>query len=104
METPGITNNRCERGEILGDPRDGQVRRQLLEKTKEKEKVPNLFALREQLLMKDYPYEKPAEERGTTIGLPKVLFYWETLPFWRTFWRALGFSIKGFPGQYQSNL
>ena len=92
-----ITNNRCERGEILGDPRDGQVRRQLLEKTKEKEKVPNLFALREQLLMKDYPYEKPAEERGTTIGLPKVLFYWETLPFWRTFWRALGFSIKVSP-------
>ena len=38
METPGITNNRCERGEILGDPRDGQVRRQLLRRQKRRKK------------------------------------------------------------------
>ena len=92
-----ITNNRCERGEILGDPRDGKVRKQLMEKKKERENVPNLFALREQLLMKDYPYEEPEEKRGVTIGIPKVLFYWETMPFWRTFWRALGFSIRVSP-------
>jgi predicted CoA-substrate-specific enzyme activase len=41
-----ITNNRCENGEILGDPSNESVRRQLQEKKKEKEKVPNLFALR----------------------------------------------------------
>lgn len=92
-----ITNNRCERGEIIGDPKDGKVRQMLLKKQQEKEKVPNLFTLREKLLMKDYVYEKPERERGITIGLPKVLFYWETLPFWRTFWRALGFKIKVSP-------
>ena len=32
-----------------------------------------------------------------TIGLPKVLSYWETMPFWRTFWRTLGFQIKVSP-------
>ncbi|HAL58906.1 MAG TPA: activase, partial [Sarcina sp.] len=26
-------------------------------------------------------------------GLPFVLAYWETLPFWRTFWRSLGFDV-----------
>ena len=79
-----ITNNRCERGEILGDPKDGNVRRMLQEKQKQKEQVPNLFALREKLLMKDYPYEELEEKKDVTIGLPKVLSYWETMPFWRT--------------------
>lgn len=69
----------------------------LQEKQKEKERVPNLFELREKLLMKDYPYEVLEEPQNVTIGLPKVLFYWETMPFWRTFWRALGFSIKVSP-------
>ena len=92
-----ITNNRCERGEILGDPKDGNVRRMLQEKQKQKEQVPNLFALREKLLMKDYPYEEMEEKKDVTIGLPKVLSYWETMPFWRTFWRTLGFQIKVSP-------
>ena len=92
-----ITNNRCERGEILGDPKDGNVRRMLQEKQKQKEQVPNLFALREKLLMKDYPYEELEEKKDVTIGLPKVLSYWETMPFWRTFWRTLGFQIKVSP-------
>ncbi|MCD7956587.1 MAG: acyl-CoA dehydratase activase, partial [Lachnospiraceae bacterium] len=40
-----ITNNRCERGEILGDPKDARVREQLKEKKAEKDRVPNLFRL-----------------------------------------------------------
>ena len=36
-------------GEILGDPKDEAVRRQLKEKQEEKDQVPNLFALREKL-------------------------------------------------------
>ena len=34
-----VTNNRCERGEILGDPRDEAVREQLQAKNQEKEKI-----------------------------------------------------------------
>ena len=92
-----ITNNRCERGEVLGDPRDGSVKKQLADLKKEKEKVPNLFRFRESLLMKDYPFEPLEEEKNITIGIPRVLFYWETMPFWRTFWRALGFQVKVSP-------
>ena len=47
--------------------------------------------------MKDYPYEELEEKKDVTIGLPKVLSYWETMPFWRTFWRTLGFQIKVSP-------
>lgn len=88
-----ITNNRCERGEILGDPRDEAVRALLAEKTQEKEHVPNLFRLREKLLFRKYPCRRLLPEQGITIGLPRVLSYWETMPFWTTLWRSLGFGV-----------
>ena len=89
-----ITNNRCERGEILGDPRDAGVREQLKQKQQKKDEIPNLYRLRESLLFKEYPCEALEPEKKITIGLPRVLSYWETMPFWTTFWRALGFKVR----------
>lgn len=89
-----ITNNRCERGEVLGDPKDTQVRAQLKQKQQQKAQVPNLFAVRERLLFADYPYQLLEEPKNITIGLPRVLSFWETMPFWTTFWRALGFTVQ----------
>ncbi|MCD7746628.1 MAG: acyl-CoA dehydratase activase [Lachnospiraceae bacterium] len=127
-----ITNNRCERGEILGDPKDASVREQLKEKKAEKDRVPNLFRLREELLFREYPHpnlyhpsdtektkadrseaqsgysqasdrsenrkgqrqQDAAPDRGITIGIPRVLSFWETMPFWTTFWKSLGFRVK----------
>ena len=88
-----VTNNRCEKGEILGNPADAAVREQVREKTLEKEKVPNLFALREKLLFQDYPCT-PAQKRDTVIGLPRVLSFWDNMPFWKTFFQALGYTVK----------
>ena len=92
-----VTNNRCERGEILGDPRDSEVRRRLAEVSRKKASVPNLFNLREKLLMQDYPYLEDVPAMGMTIGLPRVLAFWETMPFWRTFLRSCGFEVKVSP-------
>lgn len=89
-----VTNNRCERGEVLGDIKDEKVRLQLKEKKKKKDEVPNLFRYREKLLFQDYEYTQVEPEKGITIGLPRVLSYWETMPFWTTFWRALGFKVQ----------
>ncbi|MBQ8851818.1 MAG: activase, partial [Oscillibacter sp.] len=89
-----VTNNRCERGEVIGDPKDETVRQQLREKQQKKDEVPNLFTLREKLLFQDYAYTRLEPEKDTVIGLPRVLSYWETMPFWTTFWRALGFPIR----------
>ena len=89
-----ITNNRCERGEILGDPKDAAVREKLKEANAARDKVPNLFKLREELLFKDYPIEQLSQERGITIGMPRVLSFWDNMPFWNAFWRSLGFEIK----------
>ena len=92
-----ITNNRCEKGEILGDPKDVAVKAKLLEKAKEKESVPNLYNLRQELLFKEYEAPRVLPENGTVIGLPRVLAYWDNMPFWRTFWTALGYTVKMSP-------
>ena len=92
-----ITNNRCERGEVLGDPKDKEVQAKIREKKQALKEVPNLFKLREELLMKKYPYPEPETNREITIGIPRVLSFWETMPFWGTFWKALGFKVKVSP-------
>lgn len=113
-----ITNNRCERGEILGDPADAEVREKLRAAASRREKVPDLYELRKRLLFQNYPIstqkdpdgnyrmvppdgsdgdgsaDSAASSRsGIAIGLPRVLQYWDTMPFWSTFWRSLGFRV-----------
>ncbi|MDO4796797.1 MAG: acyl-CoA dehydratase activase [Coriobacteriales bacterium] len=89
-----VTGNRCERGEIVGDPRDLEVRERLGAVRKKRSSVPNLFETREKLLFATYDAPSLAEPRGITIGLPRVLAFWDTMPFWTTFWRSLGFAVK----------
>ncbi|MGI6008019.1 MAG: acyl-CoA dehydratase activase [Ruminococcus sp.] len=89
-----ITNNRCERGEILGDPGDSAVKKQLKDKVQKANSVPNLYRVREKLLFRKYSCPEPEKKRNITIGIPRVLAFWEMMPFWRTFLRALGFSVK----------
>ncbi|MBQ9003854.1 MAG: activase, partial [Eggerthellaceae bacterium] len=89
-----VTGNRCERGEIVGDPRDAGVREKMAAVRERKRQSPNLYEVRERLLMNDYPAPELAEPRNITIGLPRVLAFWDTMPFWTTFWRALGFNVK----------
>lgn len=89
-----VTNNRCERGEILGDPREADVREKLREKEQAAHQIPNLFRTREELLFKDYPAPEVLPEQSVTIGIPRVLSFWETMPFWTTFWKALGFKVQ----------
>ena len=88
-----ITGNRCERGEILGDPKSQEVRERLAEAKAARDAVPNLFELRREALFKDYPAPLLAEKRGITIGLPRVLAFWEDMPFWKAFWTSLGFDV-----------
>ncbi len=90
-----ITNNRCEKGEILGDPKDQNVRSLIKEAILKKEQIPDLYKLREKLLFADYlPEEEKKNTRNITIGIPRVLMFWETMPFWTTFWRKLGFGVQ----------
>ncbi|MCD8019659.1 MAG: acyl-CoA dehydratase activase [Clostridiales bacterium] len=89
-----VTNNRCERGEIIGDLQSEEVKKQLKETSARMGKTPDLFKLREKLLFKKYPINHPSEDRNVTIGIPRVLYFWDDMPFWTTFWKTLGFQVK----------
>lgn len=88
-----ITNNRCEKGEILGNPGDGAVREQIKRIQTRKQEIPNMFQKREELLFSDYPYTQLLDKKNVQVGLPRVLSFWETMPFWKTFWKSLGFQV-----------
>ncbi len=91
-----VTGNRCPRGEVVGDPRDAEVRARERKVRERTARVPSLFAERERLLFRDYPVE-PVRDLGDdapTIGLPRVLALWEWAPFWTTLLRALGYRVR----------
>ncbi len=79
-----VTGNRCERGAEL----EGSVP---LEKPK---KAPDMFLEREKLLFKDYDFTPVREPVDLTVGLPRVLEFWDSMPFWSTFFKALGYKVK----------
>ena len=91
-----VTNNRCEKGSILGEPKEEEVSRKLKEQIQKEKSVPNLFKTRERLLFSEYPCTPVREvtKDSPVIGLPRVLSYWEYMPFWRTFFTSLGFQVK----------
>ncbi len=72
-----ITGNRCERG--LGGE-------------KNKENIPNLFEYKNKMLFDYEPLDPKKAPRGT-VGIPRVLNFYENYPYWATFFRELGFSV-----------
>ena len=89
-----VTGNRCPRGEIVGDPKDPATRSALKAANEQSKAGENLFEARQKLLFQDWPIEQIAPDRGITIGIPRVLAFWDTMPFWNALLRSLGFAIR----------
>jgi predicted CoA-substrate-specific enzyme activase len=89
-----VTGNRCERGELVGDAEDPEIRREVEKITKMINAVPDMIKLRSELLFKDYPYSPLLPQKDIVIGIPRVLDFWRSLPFWKVFWASLGFKVK----------
>jgi predicted CoA-substrate-specific enzyme activase len=92
-----VTGNRCERGDIVGDLKDPAFREKVKRVSEKMETVPDMIKIRERLLFKDYPFTLLAPERDITIGLPRALDFWRTMPFFTTFFHTLGFKTKVSP-------
>jgi len=56
------------------------------------EEVPDLFKEREELLL-SYHREEPADADAVTIGIPRMLMFYEQFPLWATFFQELGFNV-----------
>ncbi|MDR3343238.1 MAG: acyl-CoA dehydratase activase [Treponema sp.] len=91
---PYVTGNRCERGEIIGSNQDTAVREKVRQVTTKMQSVPDLMKKREALLFQDYPFVPVSPAKDITIGLPRTLEFWDSMPFWTTFWHALGFKTQ----------
>jgi predicted CoA-substrate-specific enzyme activase len=92
--TTWVTGNRCKRGEITGDPKDITLYKKARNINADIEAVPDMIRIREKLLFQDYPFTPVYLEHHTTIGIPRALDFWRNMPFWRTFFHALGFKTK----------
>ena len=92
--TTFVTGNRCPRGEIVGDPKDPATHSALKTADEQSKAGENLFEARQKLLFQDWPIERIAPDRGITIGIPRVLAFWDTMPFWNALLRSLGFAIR----------
>lgn len=90
-----ITGNRCDRGEVLEETvvTGSSVAKPEIA-SKKKEHSQNLFDFRTKLLFRDYPYVQISPSKDMTIGIPRVLEFWHSMPFWKTFFLSLGFKVE----------
>ena len=72
-----ITGNRCERG---------------IGKEKNTENLPNLFEYKYKRVFDYEPLSEESAYRGT-VGIPRVLNFYENFPFWAVFFTKLGFRF-----------
>jgi len=88
-----VTGNRCERGEVTADPNDPKTKALIAEINKKMLAVPDMIKRTNQLLVKDYAPAKLVENTGKTIGIPRALEFWNSLPFWKAFFTSLGYTV-----------
>jgi len=88
-----IAGNRCERGEILGEMRSAQTRARVRELTRRINAVPNMVKSHGRLLTRKWPVELLRPAQGIRIGIPRVLEFWTSMPFWKTLFTALGYAV-----------
>ena len=76
-----VTGNRCERGEILeGKPSPRSI-------------VPDMVRRHEELLTGDYKPRILSEPRNCRIGIPRVLEFYESFPYWKALFTSLGMKV-----------
>lgn len=88
-----VTGNRCERGEVTGEPSSPDVREQVRAIAKKMNAIPNMVRTINNLVDKDWDHDQICENRKLTIGIPRVLEFWKSLPFWKALFSSLGFRI-----------
>lgn len=97
-----VTGNRCEKGEVLD--RSAESKQRIRAIHQRQKAVPDLLGLREKRLVAEHPVDAVHPARGVTIGLPRALELYDSLPFWSGFFRALGFTVKVSPPGSQALL
>jgi predicted CoA-substrate-specific enzyme activase len=88
-----VTGHRCEKGEILGDLQDPEVRSKIMETSRKQREVPDLSKVHQDLLTKEWNVKQLSPSKKVKIGLPQALEFWHSLPFWKGLFSSLGFEV-----------
>ena len=89
-------SNECDIQEITIDGEKTYWGDKCSERYRKKRKVdqepviPDLFAVYEKLLLKDYASPKGS---GIKIGIPRSMYFYDRFPFWRAYFNALGAEL-----------
>jgi predicted CoA-substrate-specific enzyme activase len=78
-EKPLFYGSRCEKYDVI--------------KRTKGSSLPDLFEEREKLLFAPYEGEADLPENAPEIGIPRILYFHETFPFWRAFFTELGWRV-----------
>ncbi len=78
-EKPLFYGSRCEKYDVI-------------KRTKGTD-IPDLFAEREKMLFAPYEGEKKVSPHAPGIGIPRILYFHETFPFWEAFFTELGYRV-----------
>ncbi|MBW1712087.1 MAG: CoA activase, partial [Deltaproteobacteria bacterium] len=76
---PLFYGSRCDKYDVDQDRRQNDI--------------PDLFALRESWLLGEDEDSRPLDKPRGVIGIPRTMFFRDLLPFFRIFFRELGFEI-----------
>ena len=79
-ESPLFYGSRCEKYEVD-------------KKKKKMDDLPDLFAEREDLLLNIDHGDTTLDDNAPLIGIPRILFFHELLPLWKSFLNGLGFKV-----------
>lgn len=75
-----VSGNRCEKGTgASGSKGDNSG--------------DNLFLWRTEHIFQDIPVKSISAIKGISIGIPRVLEFWDSYPFWSVFLRSLGYTV-----------
>ncbi len=78
-ERPLFYGSRCEKYDVI-------------KRTKGSD-LPDLFEEREKMLFSTYEKEKALPEDAPEIGIPRILYLHEMMPFWKAFFAELGYRV-----------
>ncbi len=78
------TGNRCERGDVQSPVVTPRI----------SPSATNLFDVRTRLWFAEHEYKLVSARKNLVVGIPRVLEFWESFPFWNTFFHALGYQVQ----------
>ncbi|MFP4499060.1 MAG: acyl-CoA dehydratase activase-related protein, partial [Vulcanimicrobiota bacterium] len=91
-------SNRCEINRVTVEGEKplfygGRCEKYEFKKKEKSQEIPDLFKEREDLLLKEYTRQNENIKSRGTVGIPRLLYNFEFMPFWVKFFRELGFKV-----------